>query len=214
MYMYEYYSKVRSEMLAFVPLSASNILEIGCADGNFGAAIKKRQKSEVWGVELEPSIAKLAEKNLDRVLIGPADKCLEGLEDSRFDCVIFNDVLEHMAFPEILLNDLKRVLKENAVIVGSIPNIRYFPIFLSYIWSADWKYAEYGVLDRTHLRFYTGKSLNRFFKIAGYRVLEIQGINPTPGLRALLLRVLSFGFFEDTKFEQYAFVVVPEDIKI
>lgn len=204
-----YYNQVRTEMLPFVPHSAKMILEIGCADGNFGALLKARNGAAVWGLELEPKIAELAAHNLDKVITGSADVSLSVLPKQHFDCVICNDVLEHMAFPETVLAALRRVMSPGAVIVGSVPNVRYFPVLLDLVWNADWKYTDDGVLDRTHLRFFTGKSLERFLKQSGYEPLSIQGINPTPGIRARILRIVTLGRFSDCQFQQYAFVARP-----
>lgn len=193
-------------MLPFVPRNARTILEIGCAAGSFGAVLKARNGATVWGLEVEQEVAQLAARKLDKVITGPANESLAALPDHYFDCVICNDVLEHMAYPETVLAALKRVMSPGAVIVGSIPNVRYFPVLLDLVWNADWKYADFGVLDRTHLRFFTGKSLDRFLNQAGYKPLVIQGINPTTGIRARILRIMTLGRFSDSQFQQYAFV--------
>lgn len=204
-----YYNQVRTEMLSFVPRSAKTILEVGCADGNFGALLKARNDAVVWGLELEPKVAELAARKLDKVITGSADESLAALPDHYFDCIVCNDVLEHLPFPETILFALKRIMSPGAVLVGSIPNVRYFPVLLDLVWNADWKYTDDGVLDRTHLRFFTGKSLERFLKQTGYELLSIQGINPTPGIRARILRIVTFGRFSDCQFRQYAFVARP-----
>lgn len=193
-------------MLPFVPHSAKMILEIGCAEGRFGSVLKSRNGATVWGIELEPEVAELAAHKLDKVIIGSADESLAALPDHYFDCIVCNDVLEHLPFPETILSALKRIMSPGAVLVGSVPNVRYFPVLLDLVWNADWKYADFGVLDRTHLRFFTGKSLDRFLKQAGYESLNIQGINPTPGIRARMLRIATLGRFNDCQFQQYAFV--------
>lgn len=207
-----YYSNARNEMLRFIPRDASKILEIGCAEGNFGASIKARNNAEVWGIELDPAAGQVASKQLDNVLIGSVPSTLGELPDSHFDCVVCNDVLEHIANPESVLDALRRVMLPNAVIVGSIPNVRYFPVLLDLVWNAEWRYADSGVLDRTHLRFFTGKSLARFLQQAGYEPLSIQGINPTRGIRARILRIVTLGRFRDCQFLQYAFVARPSPI--
>lgn len=196
-------------MLPFVPRSAKMILEVGCAEGNFGAELRSRNGATVWGLEMDSESAESAARKLDKIIIGPADECLSTLPDQYFDCIVCNDVLEHMAFPETALAALKRVMSPGAVIVGSIPNVRYFPVLLDLVWNADWNYADFGVLDRTHLRFFTGKSLERFLKQSGYEPLSIQGINPTPGIRARILRIVTLGRFSDCQFQQYAFVARP-----
>lgn len=207
-----YYSNVRNEMLRFIPHDASRILEIGCAAGNFGASIKARNNAEVWGIELDPAAGQIAAKQLDNVLIGSVPSVLGALPEKHFDCVVCNDVLEHIADPASVLDALRRVMLPNALIVGSIPNIRYFPVLLDLVWNAEWRYVDSGVLDRTHLRFFTGKSLKRFLQDAGYTPLTIEGINPTPSIRARLLRLVTLGKFRDCQFLQYAFVARPHPV--
>lgn len=206
---HEYYAHVRNEMLPFVPKEARTILDVGCAEGHFGAALKSKNGATVWGIEYEPKISDVASEKLDRVIAGSVEAILPTLPEDYFDCVICNDVLEHIAFPEKVLASLKRVMSPTGVLVGSIPNVRYFPVLLDYVWNADWRYADYGVLDRTHLRFFTGKSLKRFLQEAGYTPLTIEGINPTPSIRARLLRLATLGKFRDCQFQQYAFVAKP-----
>jgi 2-polyprenyl-3-methyl-5-hydroxy-6-metoxy-1,4-benzoquinol methylase len=202
----DYFSHSRQEMLAFVPFHVRHVLELGCASGVFGANIKQRQNAEVWGLELDPAAAKLASKHLDRVLQGTLEDHLGSLPSGHFDCIVCNDVLEHLPDPEAILRTLRRIMAPSAVLVGSIPNMRYFPVLFDLVWNADWHYGDYGVLDRTHQRFFTGKSLARTLRECGYQPQQIAGINPTPSLKARLASVLSLGKFSDCRYLQYAFV--------
>jgi len=205
-----YYAQTRGEMLKFIPDNAECFLEVGCADGSFGSLIKSSRTCVIWGVEPVYEIAQRAINRLDNVISSSVESGIAQLPLDFFDCVICNDVLEHLTCPDKLLSDLSKHLKSNATIVGSIPNIRYFPVIYNLIVNSDWKYSDYGVLDRTHLRFYTGKSLIRLLEDSGYTNIHIEGINPTTGIRARLLSILSFGLFRDCLFQQYAFTANPK----
>jgi 2-polyprenyl-3-methyl-5-hydroxy-6-metoxy-1,4-benzoquinol methylase len=203
---HEYYRHTRKEMLPFVPTDAARILEIGCAHGNFAAILKQRNQAEAWGIELDPRIASEAVDKLDRVLIGSIEANLSSLPVNYFDCIVCNDVLEHLTDPEATLRSLLQLMAPGAVLVGSIPNVRYFHVLFDLVWNADWQYTDYGVLDRTHQRFFTGKSLARTLRSCGYHPHQISGINPTPSIKAKLASALTLGMLNDCRYLQYAFV--------
>lgn len=202
----DYFAHTREEMLAFVPSHAQRILEIGCASGAFGAQIKQRQKAEVWGVEINAEAAGRASRCLDRVFQGAFEEHLGSLREGYFDCMVCNDVLEHLPDPEAVLNALRRFMSPSATLVGSLPNVRYFPVLFDLVWNADWRYSDYGVLDRTHQRFFTRKSLARTLRDCGYQPRQIVGINPTPSVKAKLASALTLGKLSDCRYLQYAFV--------
>lgn len=202
----DYFTHTRSEMMAFVPRHAERILEMGCASGEFGAHIKQRQMAEVWGLELDAAAAARAGKQLDKILQGPLENHINLLPNGYFDCIVCNDVLEHLTDPEAALRNLLRLMAPGAVLVGSIPNVRYFPVLFDLVWNADWCYADHGVLDRTHQRFFTQKSLERTLRGCGYQPQQIAGINPTPSIKAKLASILSLGRLHDCRYLQFAFV--------
>jgi len=209
---HEYYRHARKEMLPFVPADATRILEIGCAHGNFSAILKQRNQAETWGIELDPRVASEAADKLDRVLTGTIEANLAALPDSYFDCIVCNDVLEHLSNPEAALRALRRVMAPGATLVGSIPNVRYFPVLFDLVWNADWQYADYGVLDRTHQRFFTHKSLARTLRDCGYQPQQITGINPTPSIKARLASALTLGKLNDCRYLQFAFVATANPV--
>jgi 2-polyprenyl-3-methyl-5-hydroxy-6-metoxy-1,4-benzoquinol methylase len=95
----EYFQCLRPEMLQFVPQHCGRMLDVGCAGGNFGASVKRTREIEVWGVEPTRSAAAAARANLDRVIEGVFAPEI-ALPARYFDCIVFNDVLEHMIAPE------------------------------------------------------------------------------------------------------------------
>lgn len=203
----DYYSQVRSEMLKYIPLNSKKILDVGCGDGSFGNELKQTLEAKVYGIELNDEMALVAKERLDQVFSGDITQTLEKLPDSHFDCIVFNDVLEHLADPNSLLLEIKSKLSNSGVIVCSIPNVRYLKNLINLIFRKQWKYEDYGVLDRTHLRFFTRNSIIDMFDELDYELISIEGINPLGKFKFGLINCLTLGFFSDTKYLQYACVV-------
>lgn len=199
----DYFSIERPEMTAFVPPDARRILDVGCGSGSFAAALKERTGAEVWGIELAPAAGREASRRLDRVLVGDASESLPELPDAYFDCVVFNDVLEHLADPYRLLLGMKQKLSERGVVVCSIPNVRYYRVLAGLLLRKDWRYEETGVLDRTHLRFFTERSIRSMFDELGFEMLELRGINPTRKRWAHVVRALSLGWLSDVIYLEF-----------
>lgn len=192
-------------MLPFIPQNAATILEIGCSAGTFGKLLKdERPGVEVWGIEPNEEFAGLAESRLDNFACATFQAGLPVLEGKMFDCIVFNDVLEHLVNPEQTLLDSKEYLGENGVVVASIPNILFFYQILEILLEQDWKYRDAGILDNTHLRFFTKKSIVRMFETCGYEIVRIDGINASFGLKYKTLNFLTLGFLRDWKYVQFA----------
>jgi 2-polyprenyl-3-methyl-5-hydroxy-6-metoxy-1,4-benzoquinol methylase len=205
-----YYGEPRKEMISFLPDGAKTILDVGCGDGEFGENLKKTRPLEVWGVELNEEAARTAKSRLDKVLPGSIDQHLEALPNHYFDAIFFNDVLEHIPDPYQLLEKMKIKLSLKGAIISSIPNVRYIQNLRNLLFKRDWKYEDSGILDRTHLRFFTEKSIRRMFEDLNFEIVELEGINPTKSLRPCLYNLFTLGRLGmDTKFKQFAVVAQP-----
>jgi ubiquinone/menaquinone biosynthesis C-methylase UbiE len=207
----EYFSGHRPEMLVYIPVHSKRILEIGCGEGNFGAILKKKLGAEVWGVEYESSQAEMAMAKLDKVFSGDISGLLDQLPGKYFDAIICNDVLEHLTDPYTVLEKLRINLSPQGVMICSLPNIRFFRTFFDFVLHKNWDYTDNGIMDKTHYRFFTVKSIPKMFVNAGYDVLTLEGINPTKSIRPLLWNLLFLGFFSDIKFRQFAVVARARD---
>jgi SAM-dependent methyltransferase len=211
-----YYEQDRPEMLDYIPANIQKVLDVGCSSGAFGSALKTERLVECWGVETNQNAAAIAATRLDRVIAQPFEEGLE-LPEHYFDCIIFNDVLEHLVDPYTALAYSKKLLSPSGVIVASIPNVRYFGNIWKLLVKKDWKYTEYGILDWTHLRFFTQLSIRRMFEDGGYLIQSIDGINPVEqqhpehrhkfnALNAFLLNQI-----EDMRYLQFAVVASLND---
>ena len=202
----EYYESPRYEMLPLVPPAAKKILELGCGTGAFAAQLKERNNCEVWGIEHVEKQARKAKGILDKVIIGDVTTEVDGLPGRYFDCVICNDILEHLVDPYTLLKALRDHLTDNGVLVISIPNVRYYRVVKDLLLHGDWRYKESGVLDKTHLRFFTRKSIIRELDENGWCVEYIAGINPSSSKTFKVLNLLMLGSIADVQFRQFAVV--------
>jgi 2-polyprenyl-3-methyl-5-hydroxy-6-metoxy-1,4-benzoquinol methylase len=209
-----YFLQKRHEMLNYIPQFASRILDVGCAGGNFGELLKKERCVEVWGVEPNEAAAKVATQKLDKVICNVFSSKLE-FPKKYFDCIIFNDVLEHLVDPCKALSNCEALLNDRGVIIASIPNVRYFDNIWNLLVLKKWEYTDWGILDKTHLRFFTRQSIEDMLKQLGYVVLRLEGINPLESVhphhvrKFNFLNWLSLKHIEDMRFLQFAVVALP-----
>lgn len=198
----------RDEMLKFIPDSIHTMLDVGCGEGFFGQSCKNTFKSvEVWGVELNRRVGEKADGKIDRVLIGNIEFDELDLPENYFDIIVFNDVLEHLQSPWNVLVKIKKYMKLNGYVAASIPNVRYYDNIKKLLINKDWEYQDSGVLDKTHLRFFTQKSIMRMFKECNYSVLRLEGVIDAvfPWKMQLINRML-FNNIDDMKHKQFACV--------
>jgi len=201
-----YYDNVRHEMLHYLPPNAKKIMDVGCGNGAFAAIVKEKNHAEVWGIELMEQEAVVAQTVLDKVFVGPCEQFIQDLPEGYFDVIYFNDVLEHLADPYTVLGILKSKLAKDGVIISSIPNVRFFRTFAKVVFGKDWKYDEYGIMDKTHLRFFTGKSIRRMYEDLGYLIVKQEPINITKSLKPILFNMLVLFTQMDIRHLQYATV--------
>lgn len=207
---HDYFTQSRAEMIPFIPKNAKKIIDIGCGKGELGEQIKTARQAEVWGLEIDPVAAKIAETKLDIVVTGDITTLLSQLPDAYFDAIIFCDVLEHIVDPFSLLIKIKKKLAPGGVVVCSIPNVRYLLTLKTLLFDKDWHYTHEGVLDKTHLRFFTKKSIRDTFEALDFEIISLTGINPIVSYKFTILNVLSLGYLSDTRFIQFACVAKPK----
>jgi 2-polyprenyl-3-methyl-5-hydroxy-6-metoxy-1,4-benzoquinol methylase len=168
----------RDEVVPFVPTHVRSVLDVGCASGGFGdnLRLQRPQITRLAGVEPLEAEAELARRGAyDEVYVGYFPDALPA-ECRAFDCVMLNDVVEHMPDPWQALVDVKGVLRPGGYVVASIPSCQYLPISLRIV-RGQWTYTDEGTLDRTHLRFFTKSTMRQMFEEAGFDVVRLEGIN-------------------------------------
>lgn len=167
----DYFTHSRPELHGLVPQQARTLLDVGCAGGQFGAALREsRSHLKVWGVELNVDAAAQAAQTYEQVFVGPFPEAM-GSDAPTFDCIAFNDVLEHMIDPWAALRASRDFLSDNGVVIVSLPNVCSAGV-IAQLLGGEFNYADSGVLDRTHLRFFTPKTAIGMIEGAGFRILE------------------------------------------
>jgi len=204
-----YYENLRTDMMVFIPDGIRKTLEFGCGTGAFSHELKREYGTETWAVEINQEAAKRASGVIDRVINKDALEALKDLPDNYFDYVLFFDVLEHLVNPYELLLKLKAKLSHDGAIVCSIPNVRYYRVFASYVFKGDWNYKDHGVMDKTHLRFFTKKSIENMFAKLGYEIMKIQGMHSTSSRTYKILNTLLLKRLSDLRYKHYAVVARP-----
>jgi len=163
-------NSTHSKIVSLVP-PATRVLEFGCATGYMSEVLKERLGCTVVGIEIDPGAAALAEAYTERVIVGDAEKIdyAAELAGEEFDVVLFADVLEHLKEPADVLRRVRPFVAEDGVVIASIPNIAHASVRLALL-GGEFRYREWGLLDDTHLRFFTRASIQDLFEETGYVV--------------------------------------------
>lgn len=206
-----YYDNVRHEMLKYLPQNVKTVVEVGCGDGAFAKVVKENTGAEVWGVEYMKEEAAKAGKVIDKAFAGPIEDNLHKLPEHYFEVAFFNDVLEHLTDPYKVLAEFRKKMSPGGIVISSIPNIRYHNALIPILVKKDFKYRDYGVMDRTHLRFFTGKSICRMFEEQGYEIILHEGINRSKSLKPVLYNIPLLFTQMDIFYPQYATVAKVKD---
>lgn len=172
-----YFDNTKTKLLELIPaqLRNGNLLEIGAAGGNTLIYAKKNgYANNIYGIEL----CKLNNTNQENTLLnGFTIANIEEIEPpykkEYFDVILCGDVLEHLVDPYKAVKKLSAYLQKDGVLIASIPNIRKLSVFYSIFIKGDFKYADHGILDKTHLRFFTKKNMIELFEKNGYIVKSI-----------------------------------------
>jgi len=181
-----YYGFARPDVIAAIiknKIPAGKVLEIGCAGGATGKSLKEQLPVQSYvGVDISPEAAVIAKNYLDRVIVANIEEtdlvAEHGIRPGEFDLVLALDVLEHLYNPWDILAELTSFLKPGGYIVASIPNIQNITIVRDLI-KGNWQYQDAGILDATHLRFFTLEASEKMFDGAGLTVKSIESVlNP------------------------------------
>lgn len=151
---------------------SKRVLEFGCYNG-FVSRVLKERDCRVTGIEIDKEVAEIAKEFCKDVIIGDIEEIdYEKVLKDKYDVALFGDVLEHLKNPENILRKVQPFLKEDGFIVISIPNIAHWSIRLQLL-KGDFDYVDMGILDETHLRFFTKKSIVKLLERCGYFVNQI-----------------------------------------
>ena len=159
----------RCKMFRQIP-DGSKVLEIGCADGRLANILTIKKKCRVYCVEKDRAMAAIGKSKCEEMLNIDIENKELPYEAGDFDCIVLGNVLEHMREPAKILAGIKKYLSEDGFLIYSVPNIVNWHSRLT-ILSGKFEYAESGVFDKTHLRFYNLNSAKQLAQDAGYRIV-------------------------------------------
>jgi methionine biosynthesis protein MetW len=170
-----------NRVVELVP-EGSSVLEFGCATGYMSDVLTRRKGCRVTGIELDPEAAAEASSHCERVIVGDAETLDldEHLGDERFDAVLFADILEHLRDPAALVRRVRPLVAEGGVVIASIPNVAHASVRLSLL-AGRFRYRPQGLLDETHLRFFTRDSIRDLFEETGYVATHWFRVTATTG---------------------------------
>jgi 2-polyprenyl-3-methyl-5-hydroxy-6-metoxy-1,4-benzoquinol methylase len=205
-----YYSQPRPDIMKLIPESSRRILDIGCAGGQVGANIKKRQACHITGIEIVADAALQAARWLDLSICGDAFDVLPSLPDQNYDCILMLDVLEHVVDSSGLLRLAIKKLASDGVLVLCVPNVAHWSVVQGLL-QGRWDYAEQGILDRTHLRFFTFVSLRQLLQEAGLQIVSgastrLNGNAPPDVVLDAARRSAPSGHDIETNLQSYQFI--------
>jgi len=160
------------------------ILDVGCSQGRLGRHLRRHKKAVVYGLDISDRAIKEAKKNLDKAYRLNIETDDLPFPPKSFDIIICADILEHLVDPLFVLEKLKLYLKNDGIFILSIPNVANIEVRWNLLWGR-FDYKREGIMDDSHLRFFTKKTICRLIRKAG---LEIVGVDYSPGF--------SFFFFQ------------------
>jgi 2-polyprenyl-3-methyl-5-hydroxy-6-metoxy-1,4-benzoquinol methylase len=168
-------NNVHAMTLRFVGFN-KRVLEIGCASGHVTRALVS-QGNTVVGVDIDAAAAEKAAEHAERVVVGDVEVMALDAElgGDRFDVAVLGDVLEHLRNPGVVLRAVRQLLAPAGYVVVTLPNVAHLDLRLMLL-SGRWEYRDIGLMDNTHLRFFTRATARDLVTSAGFTVVDIDRV--------------------------------------
>lgn len=166
----------------------SIVLDVGCSTGFLGEKLKMGKNCAVVGIDNDADAVKIAGKILDKTVRVDIESGMPRL-GKKFDYIIFADVLEHTRNPEEIIRRFRKFLKKNGHIIVSLPNVAH-PLIRLRLLLGKWDYTEVGIMDRTHVRFFTLKTARSMLSNAGLEVVEEVAAGKLPVKKTLAAQLV------------------------
>lgn len=191
-----YYSNRRRDIELVLPPHAGSVLEVGCGAGETLRWLKATGRcTSTTGIEIVSAAGELARAHVDRVLVGDAERLIDTeLAARSFDLVLCLDVLEHLVDPWAFARKAANLVVPGGLLIASVPNVRNVRVVTDLLFRGRWAYQSAGILDRTHLRFFTRESAVSLLSAAS---LRIERVVPNVAGRSAIIDRLTAGLFSD-----------------
>lgn len=162
------------DLLNLIPSNAKKVIEIGCSSGALARDFKKLNSIAHWvGIEIDPSYAELAKRHCDETQVQNIDNCSFDFFQKFCDrdCWVFGDTLEHLKDPWSVLKNIRSVIPKDGSVTACIPNAQHWSLVMRMA-LGDFRYEDSGLLDRTHLRWFSRKTIIELFESSGFKIAE------------------------------------------
>lgn len=200
-----YFDSVRKEILPLLPEDMARVLEVGCGSGGTLEWLK-REKGCSWiaGIELSEESGRIAGERLDFFVLGNVEQMDLPFPSGSVDLVLCLDVLEHLVDPWAAVRRLCVLLRPGGFLIASLPNICHRSAIIPLLFRDRWDYQPSGILDRTHLRFFTRKTSVELLEQNGFAVDMVMPVVPVArGSKTWFLNLITFGLFRRFLTTQY-----------
>lgn len=199
-----YFTRVRLDILPILPSYSELVLEIGCGNGATLRYLKEQGLcKQVHGMELTEAMGQEAKPHVDQLWVGDAEVLILSMEASQYNVILCLDVLEHLVDPWSFVAQLSRVLKPGGCVIASIPNLRTFTVIWNLLVRGRFDYASHGIMDQTHLRFFTKKTAIELLNTGELAVDRWEYSPFFPWSKSMILNLCTFGLFRHLLTEQY-----------
>jgi trans-aconitate methyltransferase len=162
------------DLLAIIPTSSLRLVEVGCSSGALAREFKRiSPKCDYLGIEVDPSYTELAQRYCDRSITLDIESADDEfwVRNADRDCWIFGDTLEHLKDPWKILRRIRERIPSNGVVVACVPNAQHWSLQVRLSIGA-FRYEKSGLLDQTHLRWFTRQTLLEMFDQTGFEIIE------------------------------------------
>ena len=200
-----YFAHARKEILSLLPPDCGRVLELGCGSGaTLGWLRQTGKASRTVGIEIAEYAAVAARQHADEVHCVDFERSEIPVPVKKFDVILCLDVLEHMVNPWLVVDRLvSSYLAAGGTLVVSLPNVRHYSVVLPLLFGGHWNYADAGLLDRTHLRFFTRDSAKKLLTHAQLGALSCTATGFEGGSKKGLFNALTLGVFRELLTYQY-----------
>jgi O-antigen biosynthesis protein len=184
----DYGARRRDDALAFLAAPLREVLDVGCAEGANADALRALGATRIAGIEIDEGFAAAARERLDEVVVGSVEGNLPWPPES-FDTILCYDVLEHLRDPWTVLARLRELLRPGGRVHIALPNARHTSLWVPLVLRGRFAYAPEGILDVTHLRFFTRRDAEDLVRRAGLELIAVEHQRPDTCHGRLALRV-------------------------
>jgi methionine biosynthesis protein MetW len=170
-----YYSYERRDLLEIVPSIYGEVLDVGCGAGaTIALLLGQKGVSGVTGIERSQTACEVAWSRNMNVIQANVQNDVLPFQEKHFDFILFGDILEHLYDPWTVLKKFRSYLKDNGTMLLSIPNVKHYKNLKRLLLHDEWTYLQAGVLDYTHIRFFTRKEAIKLVENSGMKIVTIR----------------------------------------